>query len=105
MPTLADLVDATCEDYNWKWKTNVTPMLLLRWVTLDWGAIAEKDLVALLIAAVEDGAGKVDEDDAFELVTNNGAPQFMRKGKRTSVKGGFTNPLVVIMALDSTSSG
>jgi hypothetical protein len=57
---------------------------------MDWGAISENDLVALLIAAVENGASEADEDDAFELVTNNGAPQFMRKGKKSSVKGGFT---------------
>jgi hypothetical protein len=100
MPTVADLLAATCEDYNWQWKTNVTPMLLLRWVTMDWSAIAENDLVALQIAAVEDGAGNEDADDAFELVSSNGTPQFMRKGKKTSVKGGFTNPMVAIMALN-----
>ena len=100
MPTVADLLAATCEDYNWQWKTNVTPMLLLRWVTMDWSAIAENDLVALQIAEVEDGAGNEDADDAFELVSSNGTPQFMRKGKKTSVKGGFTNPMVAIMALE-----
>jgi hypothetical protein len=37
MPTMADLFTAACDEYNWKWKTSVTPMLLLRWVTMDWG--------------------------------------------------------------------
>jgi hypothetical protein len=53
-----------------------------------------------LIAAVENGAGEVDDDDAFELVTNNGAPQFKKRGKKPSVKGGVNNPMVAIMALD-----
>jgi hypothetical protein len=51
MPTMADLFTAACDEYNWKWKTSVTPMLLLRWVTMDWGGISENDLVALLITA------------------------------------------------------
>jgi hypothetical protein len=48
MPTMADLFTAACDEYNWKWKTSITPMLLLRWVAMDWGAIFENDLVALL---------------------------------------------------------
>jgi hypothetical protein len=49
MPTLADLFSAVCDERNWKWKTSTTPMLLLQWVTMDWGTISENDLVALLI--------------------------------------------------------
>jgi hypothetical protein len=56
MPAMADLLDMACEEYNWQWKTSATPMLLLRWVAMDWGEISENDLVALMIALVENGA-------------------------------------------------
>ena len=52
MPTVTDLVDAACDEYNFLWKTSVTPMLFLRWITMDWGAISENDLVSMMVAPV-----------------------------------------------------
>ena len=49
-------VEAACDEHNFLWKASVTPMLLLRWAMMDWGAISENDLVSMMIAPVENGA-------------------------------------------------
>jgi hypothetical protein len=100
MPAMSDLLDTACEEYNWQWKTRVTPMLLLRWVAMDWEEISENDLVALMIAPVDNGANTTGDDNAFELVTTNGAPQWQIRDKKFSVKGGFSHPMVASMALE-----
>jgi hypothetical protein len=92
--------ETVCEEHNWQWENSTTPLLLLRWVAMDWGEITENDLVALMIAPVEHGDSTTGEDDAFELVTTNGAPQWKLRGKKSPVKGGFTHALNVIMALE-----
>jgi hypothetical protein len=72
---------------------------------MDWGAISENDLVSLMIAPVENGANTTGDDDAFEMVTVNGAPQWQKRGKKSSVTGGFTNPMIARSSANTTFHG